>query len=64
MDFFVSSVTGRTASSVTLAFVTGELCSCKNRRGRYQFPISRVNRDIFISIINADFFDLNADTSN
>ena len=29
MDFFVSSVTGRTASSVILVFVTGERCACK-----------------------------------
>ena len=58
------SVTGRTAPSVTLVFVTGEQCSCKNRRGRYQFPISRVNRGIVISIIYADILNLNADTSN
>ena len=43
MDFFVSSVTGRTTPSVPLVFVTGERCACKNRRGRYQFPISVIN---------------------
>ena len=65
MDFFVSSVNGRTAPSVTLVFVTGERCPCKTWRGRYQFPIlSRLNRDISISIINADISNLNADTSN
>ena len=40
--------------SVTLVFVTGERCPCKNRRGKYQFPISVVNRDISNSIINTD----------
>ena len=64
MDFFASSVNRRTAPSVTLVFITGERCSCKKRRGRYQFPISRVNRDISISIINADVSNLNAYTLN
>ena len=54
MDFFVSSITRRTAPSVTLIFVSGNGRACKNRRGRYQFPISGVNRDISISIINTD----------
>ena len=54
MDFLVSSVTGRAVPSVTLVFVIGERCACKNRRGRYQFPISEVNIDISISIINTD----------
>ena len=49
----MSSVRGRTAS-VTLVFVTEERCAYKNQQGRYQLPISGVNRDIFISIINAD----------
>ena len=51
MDFFVSSVTRRTAQSVTLLLVTGERRACKNR---YKFPISGVNRDVSISIINTD----------
>ena len=50
--FVLTSVSGRTAPSVTLVFVTRERCTCKNRRGKYRFPISGVNRDIFNSIIN------------
>ena len=51
----MSSVMGRTAPSVTLIFVTSERCTCKNRQGRYQFPVSGVKRDICISIINLIF---------
>ena len=56
MRFFMS-VRGRSAPPVTLVFASGERCACKNWQGRYQFPISGVNRDISVSIINTDISD-------
>ena len=62
--FFVLSVIGRSTPYVTLVFVTGERCACKNRRRRYQFPIRRVNKDTSNSFINTDISYWNTNISN
>ena len=55
---FLLSVGMRTAQFVILRFVASERCAYKNRRGRYQFPISGVNRDISVSTIYTEISNL------